>query len=1246
MKKSFVYRLIAVLLICGIFAGSVFCTPVITEAKSKTPGISSTKLTLNAGKTKLLKVTNTKEEVKWTSSDKKVVSVSKAGLIKAKKEGKATITAKVGKTVLKCKVTVKASLNKTNVELLPGEKINLKVNGTSKKIKWTSSNNKIASVSSKGIVKAKKAGNVTISAKYGNKQLKCKIKVVKKRNALKISFTNSGIQANSGSTETRLGLIIKKDNITVKGTISTTALKSFRYTLKNGSNKEIASGDIQLKKKWSVKLKPDIGVNILTVIAESSSGKRKETAVLYITRLSEKTSLNENVVTGDKKESRNFGQKLVSMEQREVVSDGVSVTHTKVTINKNSNLYKKVTSGELKKGMVYTLEPSDELPGGFTGVITSIGSPFGDNVEIGFREPAWTELFGEKGNLKIDKMNQKDPLAFVLLADGTDALDPDSVNASYASDGEEYKTKAFPEGIKSSLKLKTSTQSDKTNIEFSLKDLIIYDFDGKKSTKDTIKFDGSIVIKDLHVDFYSDWDGFSLNQLYLNLSHKDTVKGSLTFNGGKDSWNLKGIVKDANDGFENKAKTLFGLTEYAGIDMSNRLLLGVVAINTAGIQPVDNLKTYSQFEFLPTILVAVYLDLQGTVTLEGKVSVQYEAYYNQGLNVLKNNYPTLYPSFDNASTLGNHTISCLFTKRKSETNHDDPEAVFSLGGEACGEIRLGAGFMAGVLIGGVIPADVYVNPYGKINGKAKGALELHCKTKEKDLWKGKAEAEATITCNLDFAAELGVSVKKDKGLKKIALKYEGELKKSFLIWELTLDVPKYDMSGNVYKNIPDGSEVKDAISGAQLRLYDMEKNGIGKTDFSNLAPEKMGKFKEYFNASSGDDGSYKLTGLKNKDYILLVSMAGYEPIFQKISISGDIAKDIYLTGKKEPVRTESDNPGQTEIEKPTGTGVKSVSAGYVHTAVVKADGTLWMSGWNYHGELGDGTKNMCSEFKFLMKDVRSVSAGNSHTAILKTDGTLWVCGYRYGSTPVKAMSDVRSVSAGRDHTAILKTDGTLWMGGDNTYGQLGDGTNIEKSCLKPVKVMENVQSVSAGSNHTAILKTDGTLWMCGSNYFGELGNGETTGRKNKIKIMSDVRSVSAGGSHTAILKTDGTLWICGSNFYSESGEVTTQKHETPVQIMENVKSVDAGSGHTAILKTDGTLWMYGWNGKGELGDGTNNDRSKPVKIMDDVQSVSTGEHFTMILKMDGSLWACGMNEHGELGDGTNVNRNTPVKIMD
>ncbi len=97
------------------------------------------------------------------------------------------------------------------------------------------------------------------------------------------------------------------------------------------------------------------------------------------------------------------------------------------------------------------------------------------------------------------------------------------------------------------------------------------------------------------------------------------------------------------------------------------------------------------------------------------------------------------------------------------------------------------------------------------------------------------------------------------------------------------------------------------------------------------------------------------------------------------------------------------------------------------------------------------------------------------------------------------MNGVAKVSTGYTSTMILKTDGTLWATGNNSKGELGDGTNVNKTT--PVQVMSLVALVSTGYNHTMILKTDGTLWATGANYYGALGDGTNVDKSTPIQIF-------------------------------------------------------------------------------------------------------------------------------------------------
>ena len=154
-----------------------------TVTTAKITGVNG-KATLNKGKTLQLKPVLTPvtsvDKITYSSSNKKVATVSSSGKIAAKAPGTAKITVKSGKKKVTCTVTVPGITGvKSTLKLARGKKVTLKPKtyGISEKVTFTSSNTKIATVSSKGQITAKKKGKTVITVKAGNYSVKCKLTV-------------------------------------------------------------------------------------------------------------------------------------------------------------------------------------------------------------------------------------------------------------------------------------------------------------------------------------------------------------------------------------------------------------------------------------------------------------------------------------------------------------------------------------------------------------------------------------------------------------------------------------------------------------------------------------------------------------------------------------------------------------------------------------------------------------------------------------------------------------------------------------------------------------------------------------------------------------------------------------------------------------------------------------------------------------------------------------------------------------
>ena len=196
-----------------------------------------------------------------------------------------------------------------------------------------------------------------------------------------------------------------------------------------------------------------------------------------------------------------------------------------------------------------------------------------------------------------------------------------------------------------------------------------------------------------------------------------------------------------------------------------------------------------------------------------------------------------------------------------------------------------------------------------------------------------------------------------------------------------------------------------------------------------------------------------------------------------------------------------------------------VSSGAQHTVLLAQDGTVWAWGANNVGQLGDGTRSD-----------------------------------RPAPVRVQGLSNVIAVKAGGSHTVALKNDGTVWTWGQSGSGQLGIGTtNPTYPTTLPIQVpgLSGVIAIAAGFAHTVAVRQDGTVWAWGFNSFGQLGDGTTVNRPSPVQVvgLSNARAAAAASTaHTLVVKNDGTVWSWGANATGALGDGTTINRLLPVQV--------------------------------------------------------------------------------------------------
>ncbi|WP_243836907.1 RCC1 domain-containing protein [Paenarthrobacter nitroguajacolicus] len=355
------------------------------------------------------------------------------------------------------------------------------------------------------------------------------------------------------------------------------------------------------------------------------------------------------------------------------------------------------------------------------------------------------------------------------------------------------------------------------------------------------------------------------------------------------------------------------------------------------------------------------------------------------------------------------------------------------------------------------------------------------------------------------------------------------------------------------------------------------------------------------------------------------------------------------------------------LQQPLTNVIGVAGGGWGHALALRADGTVWGFGRSeiYGGEdYGPFPRPIVG-----LSDIKAVAAGGSVGYALKNDGTVWAWGsndvgqlgngrveYEYGNVPSKipGLSDVVAVAAGHASAYALKSDGTVWAWGDNTSGQLGEGSLTSRSTPTRALALANVKAIAGGSarNGYALLH-DGTVWSWGDNEFGQLGDGTTAWRSvpSEVPGLSDVTSISAGYWTAYAVKADGTAWGYGANTHGQMGLgfATQDRVLLPVQIPElsNVQSMAAGQFSAYALLSDGTGRAWGEASWGQLGDGVPRvSWSWPVAVsgLSDLVAISGRPDSAYALRADGTLWSWGRNSGGQLGDGTYDLRRLPVRV--
>ncbi len=362
---------------------------------------------------------------------------------------------------------------------------------------------------------------------------------------------------------------------------------------------------------------------------------------------------------------------------------------------------------------------------------------------------------------------------------------------------------------------------------------------------------------------------------------------------------------------------------------------------------------------------------------------------------------------------------------------------------------------------------------------------------------------------------------------------------------------------------------------------------------------------------------------------------------------------------------------------------------------IQSDGSLWS--WN---------NPRCGASPDTPKEIDSgpwlsVSGSMLNVCGILDDHSLYCAWNGEGFSLMGTDSDWAAVSIENDdgsNGCATKTDGSLWCWGQNSSGDLGDGTT--EHSLTPVQIGAGRHwlAVSVQSEFACAVTTEGQNFCWGSNEYGETGQGTTAEVMNPVPVSagSTWSSIAAGMSSVCGIQRDGSLWCWGLNDGNELGETSDDASQVPetfplpgpwlqvsqldstlcavrgdhslwcwgyLPCLSNVQcsdgslgliqvgtatswaSVSVGSNDVCGVQQDGSLWCWGVNAAGEVGNGTTVPQSVPIQVgTARWQMVDMGTEHACGLQEDGSLWCWGTNTFGQLGDGTTTDQSVPERI--
>lgn len=288
--------------------------------------------------------------------------------------------------------------------------------------------------------------------------------------------------------------------------------------------------------------------------------------------------------------------------------------------------------------------------------------------------------------------------------------------------------------------------------------------------------------------------------------------------------------------------------------------------------------------------------------------------------------------------------------------------------------------------------------------------------------------------------------------------------------------------------------------------------------------------------------------------------------------------------------------------------------------MLDSSGLIWSWGTNASGQLGVGT---CS-------------------AVLDTAN-------RLVPTQVTGLASVVTIAAGYDHSLALKRDGTVWAFGQNTLGQLGDGTTVNKDCPAQVQGLPTdarVIQIAAGAASSYALDDRGRVWAWGRNQYGNLGQGTVSGSSTAqtfpvlVPLMAPVVMLANGRDHVLALTDTGAVLGWGLNASNQLTSEWASPVSTPAQLpalpAASSLRVWANGNSSWVMKEVGVPYRWGQRLGNANTDFPTANLAAPERVsstLTGVIDVGPGASHWLVLTASGDFSSLGWSFEGSLGAG-------------